>query len=188
MGKSGPKGTLAVIGLLSALLVPGAAARGEDQELSDHTVALLMGYAWQLTPHTFITPQGKTITVDKSQRARATVPTDTAREVIRTARMSALAQICGLDQEQIANFQTLMRREQAKGRWSEQQMLYINQLHLLTVMTLTGKVAAKDARGVAPLPQAERPAKSCSDSERARVRERIMAYLNAEPQAAPKGK
>jgi hypothetical protein len=189
-GKSAGNGALAAIGLLSALFVlaPQGSLWGQEpeQELSDRSVALLMHYAWQLTPNTYVTPQGKTIEVDKSDRASATVPTDTAREVIRAARMSAQAQICGLPEEELANFQTLMRREQKKGTWSEQQMLYINQLHLFTVMALTGKITAADAaKGIAPRKGVEKPAATCSESERKRVRERIMAYLKADPPAAP---
>jgi hypothetical protein len=186
MGKEARKAGLAATGLLAALLVACFGSRAEDQEVSDRTVELLMKYAWQLTPHTFVTPQGKKITVDKSQRARLAIPSDTAREVIRAARMSAQAQICGLAEEQLANFQTLMRRQQAKGRWSEQQMLYLNQLHLFTVMALTGTVAVVDEKGA--LKEGEKPAKTCNDSERARVRQRIMAYVNADPASAPPGK
>ena len=40
-----------------------------------------------------------------------------------------------------------MRREEAKATWTEQQLLYINQLHLFTVMTLTGKVQIVEKDG-----------------------------------------
>jgi hypothetical protein len=75
------------------------------------------------------------------------VPLDVAREVIRVARLSAYAQLCELPEEQRANFQTFMRREEAKSKWTDQQMLFINQLHLFTVMTLTGKVALVEKDG-----------------------------------------
>ena len=40
-----------------------------------------------------------------------------------------------------------MRREEAKAKWTDQQMLFINQLHLFTVMTLTGKVKLVEKDG-----------------------------------------
>ena len=40
-----------------------------------------------------------------------------------------------------------MRREEAKTKWTDQQMLFINQLHLFTVMTLTGKVQLVEKDG-----------------------------------------
>ena len=40
-----------------------------------------------------------------------------------------------------------MRREEAKAKWTDQQILFINQLHLFTVMTLTGKVALVEKDG-----------------------------------------
>jgi len=163
--------------------VSGVALRAEEKELSDRAVTLLMQYAWQLTPNRFVTPQGKTIEVDKSQRASVAIPTDSAREVIRVARMTAHAEICGLEQEQQANFQTLMRREQAKAKWSDQQMLYINQLHLFTVMALTGKIKAEAGGKENPLPKVERT--TCSDSERREVQQRIMAYVNANAPEPP---
>ena len=54
---------------------------------------------------------------------------------------------CELAEEQRANYQTLMRREEAKSTWTDQQLLYISQLHLFTVMTLTGKVQIVEKEG-----------------------------------------
>src|SRR5262249_12897870 len=166
--------------------VSGVALRAEEKELSDRAVLLLMHYAWQLTPNRFVTPQGKTIEVDKSQRASMAIPTESAREIIRVARMTAHAEICGLEQEQQANFQTLMRREQAKAKWSDQQMLYINHLHLFTVMALTGKIKAEAGEKENPLPKAELERPTCSDSERREVQQRIMAYVNANAPPPPR--
>ena len=63
------------------------------------------------------------------------------------ARLSAHAQLCELLEEQRANYQTMMRREAAKSKWTDQQLLYISQLHLFTVMTLTGKVQIVQKEG-----------------------------------------
>ena len=115
------------------------------------------------------------------------VPMETAREVIRAARLSAYAQLCELPEEQRANYQTLMRREEAKAKWTDQQMLFINQLHLFTVMTLTGKVQLVEKDGDKQVVVQEgKPAKAatCSDTERKKVQEQIMAFVAANPAPA----
>ena len=182
------------IGLLLAAAVVGGwahSARAQSKDLSDKSVVMLMQYAWALTPSKFTTPQGKVIEVDKTKRNEAVVPIEAAREIIRVARLSAYAQLCELAEEQRANYQTLMRREESK-KWTDQQMLFINQLHLFTVMTLTGKVQLVDDKdgkdGDKRVVLAEtKPVKSepCSDAERQKVQAQIMAYVNMVPPEAP---
>jgi hypothetical protein len=166
----------------------GAPALAQAKELSDKSVLTLMKYAWGMVPEKFTTPLGKTINVDKSKASSSVVPIEIAREVIRVARLSAYAQLCELPEEQRANYQTLMRREEEKASWSDQQMLFINQLHLFTVMTLTGKVALVEKDGDKEVVVKEgKPAKteSCTDTERKKVQEQIMAYVNTGPALAP---
>jgi hypothetical protein len=102
--------------------------------------------------------------------------------------MSAYAQLCDLPEEQRANYQTLMRREEAKAKWSDQQMLFINQLHLFTVMTLTGKVQLVEKDGDKQVVVQEgKPAKTetCTDTERKKIQDQVMAYVNSAPPPAP---
>jgi hypothetical protein len=163
-------------------------ALAQNKELSDKSVLTLMRYAWGMVPEKFTTPLGKTIIVDKAHASEAVVPLDIAREVIRVARMSAYAQFCELPEEQRANYQTLMRREEAKAKWSDQQMLFINQLHLFTVMTLTGKVQLVEKDGDKQVVVQEgKPAKteSCTDMERKKIQDQILAYVNSAPPPAP---
>ena len=175
------KGAKAGVVLLWACAFMAAVAGpvfAQNKELSDKSVLTLMRYAWGMVPEKFTTPTGKTIIVDKSKASEAIVPLDTAREVIRVARLSAYAQLCELPEEQRANYQTFMRREEAKSKWTDQQMLFINQLHLFTVMTLTGKVALVEKDGDKQVVVQEgRPLKteSCTDTERKKVQEQIMA-------------
>jgi hypothetical protein len=160
----------------------------QNKELSDKSVLTLMRYAWGMVPEKFTTPLGKTIIVDKAHASESIVPLDIAREVIRVARLSAYAQLCELQEEQRANYQTLMRREEAKSRWSDQQMLFINQLHLFTVMTLTGKVQLIEKDGDKQVVVQEgKPikAESCTDTERKKIQDQIMAYVNAVPATPP---
>ena len=58
-------------------------------------------------------------------------------------------------------------------------MLFINQLHLFTVMTLTGKVQLVEKDGDKQVVVQEgKPAKAetCTDTERKKIQEQIMAY------------
>lgn len=184
--------------LAAAIVVSGATgfvagpdrAYAQGKDLSDKSINTLMDYAWAITPAKFTLPSGKEIVVDLTNRASAMVPLDTARNVIRVGRLSANAQICGLREEQGANYQTLMAREQANGKWSDQQLLFISQLHLLTVMMLTGKVAVVASEGEdktvvvdekAKAEAAAKPVPTCSDTERQKVGEQIKAYLESEP-------
>ena len=159
-------------------------ALAQSKELSDKSVLTLMKYAWGMVPQKFTTPLGKTIEVDKTKPSESIVPLETAREVIHAARLSAYAQLCELVEEQRANYQTLMRREEAKAKWTDQQILFINQLHLFTVMTLTGKVALVEKDGDKQVVVQEgKPAKAgtCSDTERKKVQEQIMAFVSTNP-------
>ena len=174
----------------AAALIGGSVwpALAQSKELSDKSVLTLMRYAWGMVPQKFTTPLGKTIEVDKTKPSESVVPMDTAREVIRAARLSAYAQLCELPEEQRANYQTLMRREEAKSKWTDQQMLFINQLHLFTVMTLTGKVAVVEKDGDKQVVVQEgKPAKTgtCTDTEKKKIQDQIMAFVTTNPVPAP---
>jgi len=174
--------------LAAAVVVANGAGAAAAQEKgpSDRSVQVLMSYAWTVLPNKFTTPQGKTIEVDKTKQKEIVVPLEVAREVVRVARLSAHAQICELGEHQIANYQTLMRHEVAKKSWSEQQLLYINQLHLFTVMWLTGKVklVEKDGDKEVVIEEGKAPkAETCTDEQRKKVADTIEAYVK---QNAPK--
>jgi hypothetical protein len=180
---------------MSLLLGPAPASAQQGKDLSENSVRTMMSYAWAITPPKF-TAGGKEIVVDKNKREQAMVPLDAAREIIRVGRLSANAQMCGLPEEQAANYQTMMKREQAKNTWSDQQLVYINTLHLFTVMLMTGGVKiveteeGKDGKDggkqvVIENAKLERPkADACNDAERAKVKQQIDAYVLAG--AAPK--
>jgi ribosomal protein S11 len=116
-------------------------------ELTDKSVATLMNFAWGLMPDNFTMPDGRKIVVDKTKRELAMVPVDVAREVIKVADRSANAQRCKMNGELVANQRTMMKREADKKQWSDQQMLYINTLHLFVVMLKTGKVDITEQAG-----------------------------------------
>lgn len=171
---------------VAALGVAGATfpALAQSKELSDKSIETLINYAWAITPPKFTTPEGKTIEVDKSKRDQVVVPLETAREVVKVGRLSASAQICGLVEDQASNYQTMMMREIAKKKWSDQQLLFVSQLHLFTVMMMTGGVKIVD-RGekegdkeiVIDNKKLDKPsADACNGAELGKVKEQLAAY------------
>jgi hypothetical protein len=179
-----------LMGTALAMLAVTAPAGAQTKDLSDTSVKSLMNYAWALMPGPKVTTQdGKEVIIDESKRDEIMVPLDAAREVIKVGRLSANAQTCGLGEEQSANHATLMTRERAKKKWSEAQMIYINQLHLFTVMLMTGGVKLVENDGgtnkdgtpsktvvientkIAP-PKAD----ACNDAERTKLAELLKAY------------
>ena len=166
----------------AALSSAGAAA----QELSEKSLRSFMEYAWQLTPSKFTRPDGRTILIDKKKKEDVVVPVEVAREVIRVGRLSAHAQVCELAPDQVANYRSLMLREEGKNKWSEQQLIYINQLHLTTVMLLTGKIKLVDKQGEKEVvvEESKSNTQTCSDEHRQKVAQMIQAYVKTGPPLA----
>jgi hypothetical protein len=181
-------GARAGIGMVLALAAACGPASAQNKELSDKSVLTLMQYAWSLVPNKFTSPDGKVIEVDKSKPSEVVVPMETAREAIKVARLSAYAQVCDLIEEQRANYHTFMKREEAKGKWSDQQLLFINQLHLFTVMTLTGKVKLVEKDGDKEvILNSDKPEKAptCTDTEKKKVESQIKSYVAANVPPTP---
>lgn len=170
-------------GLLVATMATSSIAQTEKaKELSDRTVKVLMEYAWQILPDKFKAPGGKVIEVDKKKRDENMIPVDVAREVIRVGYNSGHAQLCELWEEQTANFNTLMRRETAKKKWTDQQILYITTLHRMTIHASTGKLRIEDKEGeikvyLEPLVPGKDKGADCNDERKKRISANILAYL-----------
>src|SRR3990172_3017372 len=142
---AGTKG-MGAAALILALLTPAGAPAGA-QELSEKSVRSFMECAWSVPPQQYSRLDGSIIYVDKTKKDEVLVPIDVAREVIRVGRISAHAQVCNLPEDQALNHRSLMRRESDKKKWTDQQMLYISQLHLTTVMLLNGKIKLVEKDG-----------------------------------------
>ena len=170
----------------SAMTLAPMAAQASEGELSDRSVQVFMEYAWSLTPQQFSKHDGTVIIVDKSKPEQAMVPLDVAREVIRVGRISAHAQVCNLPEDQVLNHRSLMRRELSKNKWNDQQTLYINQLHLTTVMLLTGKIrlVEKDGDKEVVVDETKTPAQTCTEEQRQKVKDLIAAYVQSGPALA----
>lgn len=170
-----------------ALTMGAAVQPASAQELSDGAIKSFMDYAWSLTPQQFSKPDGTVIQIDKRKKDEVLVPVDVAREVIKAGRLSAHAQVCELREDQVENHRALMRREDAKKKWTPQQMVYISQLHLTTVMLLTGKIKLVEKEGDKEVVVDEgkpRPAQTCTAEQGKKVKEMIAAYVAQSP-AAP---
>lgn len=171
-----------------AALVAATPANAQ-QQLSEKATRAFMEYAWSLTPEAFTKPNGETIQIDKTKKAEVLIPIDVAREVIRAGRLSAHAQVCELTQEQADNHTSLMRREVQSKRWTPQQIVYINQLHLTVVMLLTGRIKLVEKDGgdgskEVVIEDGTAKAQSCTPEQRDKVKEMIAAYVKTGPALA----
>ncbi len=194
--------TLGVLAFAAAvatggLLAAGPARAQQQPELSQKSIEKLLEYAWAITPDRFTKPNGVAVEIDRKNPKSVEVPLDTAREIIRVARISAHAQLCDLKEEHAINFRTLMAREAIKKKWTEQQMVYLNQLHMVTVMLLTGQLKVieseinKEGKEVQVAEEDGKPRPPCPAEQKAKVKEALATYQKAgpvlEPQAAAGG-
>ncbi|MGF1650179.1 MAG: hypothetical protein ACFCUN_07000 [Hyphomicrobiaceae bacterium] len=161
--------------------------------LSDNAVQAFMQYAWALTPQKFTTPEGQVIEIDRSKPETVQVPVAKAREVIEAGIRSAQADACELIEDQVRNFGSLMRRERNSKQWTDGQIVYINQLHLATLLLLSGRVKREeDGKGgtdvtVAQPENEPKRRNTCTEEERAEIRKVIDAYVASEPAAPADG-
>jgi hypothetical protein len=171
----------------TAVLSAGATTGAMAQELSEKSAQVITDYAWSLVPQQFTRPDGKTITVDKKKKNEVVVPIDVAREVIRVGYRSAQAQICELATDQVDNYNSLMRREIEKKKWTDQQLLYISQLHLTTVMLMTGKIKLVEKQGdkEVVVEEGKSTTQACSPDQKGKVKEVIAKYVKEGPAITP---
>lgn len=158
-------------------------ATASAQELSEKSVKTFMEYAWSLVPAQFTKPNGEKIQIDKKKKDEVLVPIETAREVIRVGRVSAHAQVCNLPEDQVQNYRSLMKRESDKKQWTPQQMIYINQLHLTTVMLLTGKIKLVEKQGdkQVVIEEGKSNVQTCSPEQAQKVKQMIAEYVAKGP-------
>jgi len=173
-----------------AALLAGSvvAAPANAQQLSEKATRAFMEYAWSLTPEAFTKPNGETILIDKSKKSEVLIPLDKAREVIRVGRLSAHAQVCDLAQAQADNHNSLMRREIESKKWTPQQIVYINQLHLTVVMLLTGRIKLVEKDGGKEkdvvIEESARQTQTCTPEQKQKIKELITAYVKTGPALA----
>ncbi len=173
------------LALTTAVAAQDSTAPKEDKdntELSLKSVKLITGFALTTIPSEVKQPDGKVIKIDRKNLDKILVPLEDARRVIITARNSAHAQMCDLPELQAENYLAMMRTEQAKNKWTPEQMLFINRLHLFTVMWLTGNVkfmdkgdGKKEPTVIAEPDKGDK--KACTAEEKAKVKANIEEFL-----------
>jgi hypothetical protein len=183
MYKVGAKLGAGLVCAFTIALLAGGPALAQEKDPSDNSVRMFMKYAWVLLPEKFTSPNGKTIVVDKKKPKEVELPFEIAREAVKVGYYSAHAQLCGLMEEQQANYQTLMARH-AADKLTDQQMLFIQKLHQATVMIMTGKIVFVESEG--NLTPVQREAKTntheaCTEAKRQMVKAQIAAYIDAGP-------
>jgi hypothetical protein len=159
------------------------AAPAGKNDLSPKSVTLITGFALTTIPSEITTPDGKVLKIDKSDPSKLVVPFEDAKHVIKVAYMSAKAQNCDMSSEQSDNYNFMISQERAKKKWTEEQMLFINRLHLFTVMWLTGnvKITENDGKQEAKVSsgmEAAPPKKVCTPEDKANLRKEIEAFWN----------
>ncbi|MEL6746638.1 MAG: hypothetical protein AAFO79_02320 [Pseudomonadota bacterium] len=165
---------------LTAAFVTTAPAAAQETQLSDDSVKVLMRYAWQLHPSKYTAPDGTVITTNKSEPEKTMVPIDTARNVITVSRTSARAQVCKMSAEQSVNYRALFVSESAKDKWTAQQLLFIQQLHLFTTFWLSGNVKIVDRNGDKEVVVEEQQNNSdteCNDEQKTAVTKAVTSYV-----------
>ena len=120
--------------------------QGESKGMSDSAVRVLQTYAFSIIPEEATAPDGKVIKTDKSDPNKFLLPTEDARRVIRAATRTAYAEVCEIPELGRANFETLMKGEEARKTWTPQQLQMISVLHVFSVSYFTGniKITAKE--------------------------------------------
>lgn len=154
-----------------------------NEQLSLKSVKLITGFALTTIPSEIKQPDGSILKIDKQNLSNIIVPLDDARRIIMVARNSAHAQMCDMPELQAENYLALMRAEQARKKWSQEQMLFINRLHLFTVMWLTGNVrflekdGKKEPEVISEPDKGEK--KDCSSEEKEAVKGNIETFLKS---------
>jgi len=182
-----------IIGLLAGLAFAAAATAqtsaaskgdkesGGNDQLSAKSVRLITGFALTTIPSEIKQPDGTVLKIDTKNLKNILVPLEDARRIILVARNSAHAQMCDMPELQAENYLAMMRQEHAKKKWSKEQMLFINRLHLFTVMWLTGNVRFLEKDGKKEPQVIAEPDKNkkkeCSAEEKEKVKANIEAFL-----------
>lgn len=161
----------------------GGKENSDKEQLSLKSVKLITGFALTTIPSEIKQPDGTVLKIDRKNVKSIILPVDDARRIILVARNSAHAQMCDMPELQAENYLALMRAEQAKKKWSQEQMLFINRLHLFTVMWLTGNVRFLEKDGKKEPEVIAEPDKNkkkdCSPEERESVKANIEAFLKS---------
>jgi hypothetical protein len=188
---------------------PDAPGGAPKDKLSDSAVRVMSTFALSILPNEIPDRSGGMIKLDKSDPNKYLIPLDDARNVIHVATRSAYAEACNLHELEKANFDSMVRAEQARLVWSTEQMMFIKALHTFATSYFSGNVKiteeaadgeqgnqssapanAKDgsaaAKATESSPTTITPKKlECSPEQKEKVTAAIGAYVQSVPSAAP---
>lgn len=161
-----------------------AQEKKKEAKLSERTVRVIMGTAFAGIPDELPKPGGEMVKVDRSDPNKFLIPVEDAREIIVSAVLSARADLCDMKDLGRKHFESIMRRERARGKWTPFQMTYIDVLHATTGLYMTGSASVGDDAKKEDSPDKDIKAKyKCSDAERARVKAAIESDIKKLAQA-----
>lgn len=173
--------------VLSVFLLSSSAfaqEAGKKPAIKDSTVKVLMKFAFGLMPEVYTGPDGKKIAIDKKKPDEVMIPVDDARRIVIVGYRSAQAQNCDLKVMQTLNHNAMVKYEEVFKSWTTKQKLFINQLHLFTVLYMTGnvKVSEKEKTDEEKLAEKKKPnldnKYKCTDKERKTVAASVDTFLD----------
>jgi hypothetical protein len=189
-------------GLGNRTKAPETSEGASKDKLSDSAVRVMSTFALSILPDEIPTKSGEMVKLDKSDPSKYLIPLDDARRVIRVATRSAYAEVCDLPDFEKANYETLMRSEQARQTWSADQMMFIRALHTFATSYFAGNVkiseqsqtAAQGAKAKEDAAAVNADASAttittkkleCQPGQKEKVAAAINSYVQSNPTAAP---
>jgi hypothetical protein len=173
--------------LAAAVIAASPVTAANAQKISEKSVRTLMGYALSYTPDRFTGTDGKTIHINRKDPEaikKLMVPLAKAEEAVLAGRLAAHARVCGLINEEKYTFLSFVKREELSKKWTPQQIIYLRSLFYTTEMLMVGKVQVvqrTDGGKKVVIREGKAAIKSCTDQQRAKVRDLAVAYIKSGP-------
>jgi hypothetical protein len=156
--------------------------KGDSSELSLKSAKLIMGFALTTIPSEIKQPDGKVLKIDRNNLEKILIPIEDARRIIIVARNSAYAQECDMLDAQAENYLAMIDAERKRNKWTPEQMLFINRLHLFTVMWLTGNVKFLEKDGKKEphvISDKKVEKKVCTEQQKTSIKAAIDAFVKS---------
>jgi hypothetical protein len=141
--------------------------------LSDRLLGEIIEMAFAMVPQTYRHPDGKVVHMDKTNRGSIVTAVDIVRDVAFAALRTAYASACSLSDHAIINHGTLHKRIRESLSLTDQQVIYLNLVHLAVVMYMTGSRTITDGAEVVRIPPHQY---RCDESMKQFVQHKIERY------------
>jgi len=179
------------VGIVAAAITLGLAAcvatAAQAQKISEKSVRTLMSYALSYTPDRFTGTDGNTVHINRKDPEavkKIMVPLAKAEETVLAGRLAAHARVCGLYDDEKNTFISFVVREKQSNKWTPQQIIYMRALFYTTEMLMVGKVQVvqrDDGGKKGVIKDGKAAIKSCTDQQRAKVKQPIADYISKGP-------